>query len=148
MRSPKLLSILVLCTLGAANSFAAKTVQSKQGDLDLVSAPNSKQIVCTVAFSEQIELLKQQELWSLLSAKACNGWAENKRLVATVKAADVEYDFENQIVQQWMSNQNLEMILEMEKLKDDGIITIDRNFKEYLQYTMDRESTERMHSEN
>jgi hypothetical protein len=138
------LGLLLFMTLA---SHAARMVQSKSGPLDLLRAPASPEIVCTAGSQEEMLLKSQQPEWSFLQAYCGNGWALNELITEIRSAKDQSMVLGTHTITAPLDLQRLVNIL-MSENSPVVETEINRDFREYLVYTIDKEATERKNHEN
>jgi hypothetical protein len=141
-----LFSILVLLV---ATSFAAHSnVKSKRGDVDLTKEKGGGAVVCTASFNDEMKILKDGDDAVLVKASCGQGWVAKSAVEYVVAAAgDKSLKLEGVDVVGWLDNPSAVFVLEQDAADFDGV-NIDRDFKEYLQHTMDREQVEMHNNEN
>jgi len=142
--------VLVLLVLVVA-AFAQKgnnKVKSKRGDIDLTSAAGGSQVVCTASFNDEMTVLNQKESHTLVRASCGQGWVENGAVERVVQGpGDKGMNLEAVDVVGWMDNPSAVFVLDQDAGSFDGI-NIERNFKDFLVNTVDREQTEMRNGEN
>ena len=144
----KRLAFVLLAMLVASSYAAPKLVKSKRGGVDLAADRSLGKVVCTADFNDEMPILKDEGNLVFVKAACGNGWVEKSKLeyVAegpgdkTIKMGEVD-------ISVWIDNNPGVFILENDIADFDGV-EIDRDFKEYLQHTVDRESMEMSHNEN
>lgn len=128
-------------------SFASQMVKSKRGDLDILAQRGGEKVICTAHFADELTLLKEVEADAFVKAADCKGWVAKEKIEKVAKAAgDNSYTLENYDVNAWVNETGVFVL--QDNFEDFETVTIDRDFKEYLTYTMDREQTEMRHGEN
>ncbi len=138
---------LVLALLFAVAAVAAP-VQSKKGPLDLTKDSDGGATVCTADASEQMEVLKDGGTAVLVKANCGQGWVQ-KNEVNYVRAGGTDKTMlldEVDIVG-WLDNPTAVFVLDNNYEAADGV-NLNRDFKEYLVYTMDKERIEEANAEN
>lgn len=146
MKTLKLTAFLVLAVL-ITMSCASRMVKSKRGDLDLLASRSGDKVLCIAHFNDILTLIKEVEADALVKGD-CKGWvAKSKIEYVAKKAADRTIDIDNFDITAWTDNQSGVFVLE-NNIEDFDGVTIDRDFREYLTYTMDREQTEMRNGEN
>ena len=141
-----LFSVLVLLV---ATSFAApSSVKSKRGDVDLTKEKGGGSVVCTAGFNDDVKIVKDGDDAVLVKAACGQGWVAKSAVEYVVAAAgDKSLKLEGVDVVGWLDNPSAVFVLEQDAADFDGV-NIDRDFKEYLQHTMDREQVEMHNNEN
>ncbi len=146
MKTLKLTAFFVLAVL-ISMSCASRMVKSKSGDLDLLANRGGDKVLCIAHFNDILTLIKEVEADALVKGD-CKGWvAKSKIEYVAKKAADRTIDIDNFDITAWTDNQSGVFVLE-NNIEDFDGVTIDRDFREYLTYTMDREQTEMRNGEN
>ena len=120
--------MFVAFALLVASSFAAKKVKSKIGDVELTKEKDGGSVVCTASFNDEMTVLKEGD-------------------TEAQKAGDKSMKLEDVDIVGWLDNPSAVFVLENDDIDFDGV-NIDRDFKEYLQHTMDRETMEMRNGEN
>lgn len=146
MKTFKFTMILVLAMMVTV-SFASRMVKSKMGDLELTAKRGGDKVLCTAGFNDELVLIKEVDADALVKGD-CKGWvAKSKIEYVAKKAVDKTINIDNFDITAWIDNQTGVFVLENDIEDFDGV-TIDRDFREYLTYTMDREQTEMRNGEN
>ena len=146
MKTLKLTTLFVLAVL-ISMSFASRMVKSKMGDLDILANRGGDKVLCTAHFNDELALIKEVDADALVKGD-CKGWvAKSKIEYVAKKAVDKTINIDNFDITAWIDNQTGVFVLENDIEDFDGV-TIDRDFREYLTYTMDREQTEMRNGEN
>ena len=142
---------ILFCVLAlmVAVSFAApKKVKSKRGDVDLTKDKNGGAVVCTAGFNDEMALVKEGDTEVLVKASCGQGWVQKSQVEFIVAAAgDKSIKIGDVDVVGWIDNPSAVFVLEQDAA-DFESVNIDRDFKEYLQHTMDREQVEMKNNEN
>lgn len=142
---------LIVLTFLVAVSFAAPAsgrVKSKRGDIDLTKSKGSGDVVCTAGFNDEMNLLRLEDGYALVKASCGQGWVSNSAVERVVAAAgDKSLQLEGVDVVGWLDNPSAVFVLD-DNINDFAGVNIDRDFKEYLQHTMDREQMEMRNNEN
>lgn len=94
-----------------------------------------------------MKLLEQKAQWSLVKAFHCNGWTENAKIEKVKQAGDKNVVIKTIEVERWLSDPGDVFVLGADAAEWGGI-EINRDFKDHLVYTMDRERTEMRNMEN
>jgi hypothetical protein len=138
-----LLALMVVVAMAAP-----KNVKSKQGDLDLTKTKGGTDVVCTVGFNEELRIVKDDGDAVLVKASCGQGWVGKSVVEYVAKAAgDKSMTLEGVDVIGWLDNPSAVFILDADADALDGV-DINRDFKDYLQHTMDRETMEMQNNEN
>ncbi len=141
----------VLLVFLVAFSFAAPAsgkVKSKRGDIELSKARGGSDMVCTAGFHDEMQLLQTEDSWALVKASCGQGWVpmgDVERVQAA--AGDKSMQLDQVDVLGWIDNPSAVFVLD-NNMNDFAGVNIDRDFKEYLQHTMDREQMEMKNNEN
>ena len=131
-----------------ASSFAAKKVKSKIGDIDLTKEKGGGSVVCTAGFNDELTIVKEADTDVLVKGACGQGWVEKSKIeYVAALAGDKSMKLEGVDVVGWLDNPSAVFVLENDDIDFDGV-NIDRDFKEYLQHTMDRETMEMRNGEN
>ena len=147
MKCAKLIMFIALAFL-VAESFGARLVKSKLGDIDVTSEKGGGKVVCTVSFNDELSIVKEADTEVLVKGRCGQGWvAKSKIEYVAAGPGDKVYNMSEFNVQAWIDNPTGIFVLEDGAADFDGV-TIDRDFREYLTYTMDREQTEMHNGEN
>jgi hypothetical protein len=143
---------LVLLAFAVAFSFAQKAtnkVKSKRGDLNLTESDNSSsKVVCTAGFNDEMTVVKQGGNFTLVKASCGQGWVANSDVERVIAGpGDKGMNIDAVDVVGWMDNPSAVFVLEQDAGSFEGI-NINRDFKDYLRNTVDREQTEMRNQEN
>lgn len=146
MKTLKLTTLILLAML-VNMSFASRMVKSKLGDLDIMAKRGGSEILCTMGFNSELALIKEVESDALVKGD-CTGWVAKSKIEYVAQAAgDKTFTIDNVDIIDWVDNKNLYNVFN-DQIEDFEGVTIDRDFKEYLTYTIDREQTEMKNGEN
>ena len=138
-----LLAVMVVAAMAAP-----KTVKSKRGDIDLTKTKGGSDVVCTAAFTDELRIVKDDGDAVLVKGACGQGWVGKSAVEYVAKAeGDKSLSLEGVDVVGWLDNPSAVFVLENDDIDLDGV-NIDRDFKEYLQHTMDREQMEMHNNEN
>ncbi|MDR2555002.1 MAG: hypothetical protein LBC64_06190 [Fibromonadaceae bacterium] len=144
----KIVLILLVLVVAAFAQGKNSKVKSKRGDIDLTSAAGGSQVVCTASFSDEMTVLNQKDTHTLVRASCGQGWVENGAVERVVQGpGDKGMSLEAVDVVGWMDNPSAVFVLDQDAGSFDGI-NIERNFKDFLVNTVDREQTEMRNGEN
>ncbi|MCQ2063533.1 MAG: hypothetical protein MJY99_09400 [Fibrobacter sp.] len=139
--------VVVALTLMVATSFASRKVKSKIGDLEVTYERGGGTVVCTLGFNDELTLVREAGSDALVKGD-CQGWVPKSKIeFVAAGPGDNSFTLGEYDVHGWIDNANGIFVLENDVEDFDGV-TIDRDFKEYLTYTIDREQTEMRHGEN
>ncbi|MCQ2107302.1 MAG: hypothetical protein MJZ05_00895 [Fibrobacter sp.] len=143
----KVLVIALVLMVGVSFG-AGKKVKSKLGDIDLTKEKDGGAVVCTAGFNDELTIVKDGETEVLVKGNCGQGWVQKSKIEYVAQlAGDKSMKLEGVDVVGWLDNPSAVFVLENDDLDFDGV-NIDRDFKEYLQHTMDREQTEMRNNEN
>ena len=146
MKNFKIMAAVMLALM-VTTSFAAWTVKSKLGDIDVTNAKDGGEVVCTAEFNDELTIVKEAETKVLVKGRCGMGWVDKSKVEYVAKAQDKVIIFDEIPLLDWHDNPMGTGIL-IDDIEDFDIAQIDRDFKEYLTYTMDREQTEIRNGEN
>lgn len=147
MKSIKLMMAVAL-TLMVTTSFAAKVVKSKRGDIDVTSQKDGGSVVCTAGFNDELTILRETETNVLVKGKCGQGWVDKTKIEYVAKGpGDKSMVLDSVGIEAWIDNPSAIFVLENNGIDFEGV-EINRDFREYLTYTMDREQTEMRNGEN
>jgi hypothetical protein len=141
-------ALFIALALTVSTSFAARTVKSKLGDIDLTSDKDGSTVVCTAGFNDEFTILKESDTKVLVKGNCGKGWVDKSKIEYVAKGpGDNSISLDEQILVGWIDNPSAVFVLEGNDVDFDGV-DINRDFKEYLTYTMDREKMEMRNGEN
>ena len=146
MKNFKIMAAVMLALM-VTTSFAARTVKSKLGDIDVTNAKDGGEVVCTAEFNDELTIVKEAETKVLVKGRCGMGWVDKSKVEYVAKAQDKVIIFDEIPLLDWPDNPMGTGIL-IDDIEDFDIAQIDRDFKEYLTYTMDREQIEMRNGEN
>ena len=146
MKNFKIMAAVMLALM-VTTSFAARTVKSKLGDIDVTNAKDGGKVVCTAEFNDELTIVKEAETKVLVKGRCGMGWVDKSKVEYVAKVQDKVIIFDEIPLLDWHDNPMGTGIL-IDYIEDFDIAQIDRDFKEYLTYTMDREQTEIRNGEN
>lgn len=144
------LTLAIAASLLVTSAFAARTemVKSKLGDLDITSMKGGGDIICTAKFSDVMAVVKSAEQDVMVKADCGRGWvAKDKVEYVAAAAPDISIVIDRVDIDAWIDNPSAFDIFS-DNVEDFEGVEINRDFREYLQYTMDREQIEMGHAEN
>ena len=140
--------LFIALTLTVSTSFAERLVKSKLGDINLTSEKDGGSIVCTAGFNDEFAIVKESDTKVLVKGSCGKGWVDKSKIEYVAKGpGDKSIKIDEQILVGWIDNPSAVFVLEGNDIDFDGV-DINRDFKEYLTYTMDREKLERSNGEN
>ena len=144
----KTLVMIVMLMLMVTSAFATRVVKSKLGDIEVTSEKNGGSVVCTAGFNDELTILKESETKVFVKGNCGKGWVEKSKVEYVAKGpGDKSMTMDDVILVGWEDNRTLYDIFS-DHIEDFEGVDINRNFKEYLTYTMDREQTELRNGEN
>ena len=146
MKTLKFITAVMLAFM-VTTSFAARIVKSKLGNIEVTNAKNGGEVVCTAEFNDELTIVKEAETKVLVKGRCGMGWVDKSKVEYIAKAQDKVIIFDEIPLLDWHDNPMGTGIL-IDDIEDFDIAQIDRDFKEYLTYTMDREQTEIRNGEN
>ena len=146
MKTLKFITAVMLAFM-VTTSFAARIVKSKLGDIEVTNAKDGGEVVCTAEFNDELTIVKEAETKVLVKGRCGMGWVDKSKVEYVAKAQDKVIIFDEIPLLDWHDNPMGTGIL-IDNIEDFDIAQIDRDFKEYLTYTMDREQTEIRNGEN
>lgn len=146
MKTLRITTVLVLATM-VSMSFASQMVKSKLGDLDILAQRGGDKVICTAHFADELTLLKEVEADALVKLADCKGWVAKEKIEKVAKAAgNTSVILENYDINAWLNETGVFVL--KDDIEDFEGVTIDRDFREYLTYTIDREQTEMRNGDN
>ncbi|SHM17776.1 hypothetical protein [Fibrobacter sp. UWB7] len=146
MKTLKFITAVMLAFM-VTTSFAARIVKSKLGNIEVTNAKDGGEVVCTAEFNDELTIVKEAETKVLVKGRCGMGWVDKSKVEYVAKAQDKVIIFDEIPLLDWHDNPMGTGIL-IDDIEDFDIAQIDRDFKEYLTYTMDREQTEIRNGEN
>jgi len=146
MKNVKFITAIMLAFM-VKSSFAAKNVKSKLGDIELTNQKDGGSIVCTAGFNDELNLVKETETAVLVKGPCGMGWVDKSKVEYVAKAKDKILIFDDIPLYGWPDLPTATGII-IDDVEDFDVAQIDRNFMEYLTYTMDREQIEMRNGEN
>ena len=146
MKTLKFITAVMLAFM-VTTSFAARIVKSKLGDIEVTNAKDGGKVFCTAEFNDELTIVKEAETKVLAKGRCGMGWVDKSKVEYVAKAQDKVIIFDEIPLLDWHDNPMGTGIL-IDDIEDFDIAQIDRDFKEYLTYTMDREQTEIRNGEN
>jgi hypothetical protein len=144
----RLLFLVLVIMIATSSAAPSKRVKSKRGDLEITKDKGGGNVVCTVGFSEEMSIVKDGGTDVLVKASCGQGWiGKNAIEYVAAEAGDKSMRLDDVDVIGWIDNPSAVFVLDQDAADFDGV-DIDRDFKEYLQHTMDREQVEMRNNEN
>jgi hypothetical protein len=140
----------LVLVLAVMVSFAAaqKKVKSKVGSVDITKQKGGGGVVCSADFNDEMTLLKLDGDQALVKGMCGQGWVEMGKVEYVAKAAgDKSMQLDGVEVVGWLDNPAAVFVLDNDAAEFEGI-NMDRDFREYLKHTVDRENIERQNAEN
>jgi hypothetical protein len=145
VKNTAMVLLVVLVSFGFSQR--NNTVKSKQGPIDLTKDKGGKEAVCTAGFNDNLTLLREDGSHALVKMDGCQGWVAMSAVVRVNLAGDKAMALDEVDVVGWLDNPSAVFVLDQDAAEFDGI-NIDRDMKEYLRHTMDRERIEMQNAEN
>ena len=140
--------LFVVLALMVSYSFGARLVKSKLGDIDVTSEKGGGTVVCTAKFTDELKILKESDTEVLVKGSCGQGWVAKSKLEYVAAApGDRSITIDEFDIHGWIDNPTAFDIFSDDVNDFDGV-EINRDFKEYLTYTIDREQTEMHNGEN
>lgn len=147
MKNVKLMALVALAFM-VSTSFGAEFVKSKRGDVEVTSEKEGGRVICTAGFNDELTILKKSDTAVLVKGKCGQGWVAKSKLEYVAKGpGDKSFVLDDVGIWAPADNPILGSVL-YDNVADFEGVEINRDFKEYLAYTMDREDTERRNGEN
>ena len=147
MKSAKVILFAILVFMVQA-SFASRMVKSKLGNIDITAQKSGNAVVCTVDFNEELTVITESDTDVFVKGRCGKGWVPKSKVELVAKPeGDKTIKFTEYTVQGWVDNLTAIDIF-VDNIDDFDGVKIDRDFREYLTYTIDREQTEMRHGEN
>lgn len=147
MKSVKVMLFVMLAVL-VSTSFAARKVKSKLGDIDVTSQKGGGAVVCTAHFEDELTILKDADTEVLVKGSCGQGWVAKSKIEYVAQGpGDKTITIDEYNIQNWIDNLSV-FDVHVDDIEDFEGVTIDRDFREYLTYTIDREQTEMHNGEN
>ncbi|MBO4436846.1 MULTISPECIES: hypothetical protein [unclassified Fibrobacter] len=144
----KKLFAMTLALMVAAAFAAPNKVKSKLGDVELTKEKGGGSVVCTAGFNDELTIVKDGDTDVLVKGSCGQGWVPKSKVeYVAALAGDKSMKLDGVDVVGWLDNPSAVFVLENDDMDFDGV-NIDRDFKEYLQHTMDRETMEMHNNEN
>ncbi len=140
-------AISIVLALAIGSTFAQQ-VKSKRGTLNLTKSQGGGGVTCTAPFGEEMNFLKSGGDYSLVKANCGQGWVLSSSIVKVAKKqGDKSLAIDDYDIVGWMDDPSAVFILDDSTEDVDGV-DLNRNFKELLSHTMDRERIEMRNGEN
>ena len=141
--------MVVAIAMFATSAIAAgRVVKSKLGDLDLTVQRGGGGVVCTAGFHDELTIVRESDVDVLVKGACGQGWVEKSKIeYVAAKPGDNSITMENFDVRAWIDNKTAFGVFSDHYEDFDGV-NIDRDFKEYLVHTLDREKMEMSRGEN
>jgi len=146
MKTLKFITAVMLAFM-VTTSFAARIVKSKLGDIEITKTQDASEVVCTAEFYDELTIVKEAETKVLVKGRCGMGWVDKSKVEYVAKAKDKILIFDDIPLYGWQDLPTATGII-IDDIEDFDIAQIDRDFKEYLTYTIDREQTEIRNGEN
>ena len=147
MKNVKLMALVALAFM-VSTSFGAELVKSKRGDIEVTSEKEGGRVICTAGFNDELTILKNSDTAVLVKGKCGQGWVAKSKIEKIAKGpGDNSIKLGGVDVRGWLDNPNVWNI-DKSYVNEIPKVEINRDFREYLAYTMDREQTEMKNGEN
>lgn len=149
MNTIKLTTTIAFALL-VATSFAAngKMVKSKKGNVELMEFKNGGSVICTADFNDELKLLKEDGAEALVKGACGTGWVTKSKIEYVAKGpGDKSLTVQPVEIGGWVDNPTL-IDFTLDDISDVAVVDINRDFKEYLVHTLDREQLEMSNGEN
>ena len=147
MKNVKIMALVALAFM-VSTSFGAEFVKSKRGDIEVTSEKEGGRVICTAGFNDELTILKKSETAVLVKGKCGQGWVEKSKIEMIAKGpGNTSLTMGDVDVRGWLDNPSLWDVNRSGYIETPEV-EINRDFKEYLTYTMDREQTEMKNGEN
>ena len=147
MKNVKLMALVALAFMVSA-SFGAELVKSKRGDIEVTSEKDGGKVICTAGFNDELTIVKKSDTAVLVKGSCGRGWVAKSK-IEYVAEGPGDNSFVLDSVGIWAPADNpiLGSVL-YDNVADFEGVDINRDFREYLAYTMDREQLEIKNGEN
>ena len=141
-----MLAFMVTATFAANNVVKQNFVKSKMGDIELTR--DNGETICTAGFNDELKILKTEDTKVLVKGTCGQGWVDKTQIEYIAQGpGDKSFTLGNYDV--WGHTDNPGVIATFyDSLYALPEVEINRDFKEYLTYTMDREKIEMRNGEN
>lgn len=147
MKTVKITAFAALAFMVSA-SFGAELVKSKRGDIEITSEKDGGKVICSAGFNDELTIVKKSDTAVLVKGSCGRGWVAKSKIEYVAKGpGDKSFVLDTIGIWSPADNPFLENVL-VDNIEDFEGVDINRDFKEYLAYTMDREDTERKNGEN
>ena len=105
-------------------------------------------MICTADFNDELTIISQSDTKVFVKGNCGKGWVEKSKVEYVAKGpGDKSITMDDVILVGWDDNRTLIDIFS-DHIEDFEGVDINRDFREYLTYTMDREQTEMRNGEN
>ena len=147
MKNVKLMALVALAFM-VSTSFGAEFVKSKRGDVEITSEKEGGRVICTAGFNDELAILKKSDTAVLVKGKCGQGWVTKSKIEMLAKGpGDKSISLGGVDVRGWLDNPSVWDVNKSGYMEPPEV-EINRDFKEYLAYTMDREQLEIKNGEN
>ncbi len=146
----KTIKIMMAVTLAVmvTSSFAASVIKSKRGSIELTSNKDGGTVICTADFNDELTIISQTDTKVFAKGNCGKGWVDKSQIEYVAKGpGDKSMILDSIGIEAWIDNPSAIFVLENNGIDFEGV-DINRDFREYLTYTMDREQTEMRNGEN
>lgn len=147
MKTVKLMTAVALTFMVTASFASNKVVKSKLGDIELTNQKDGGSVICTAGFNDELKIVKEAESAVLVKGKCGQGWVNKAKLEYVAKGpGNKSFDFDDIQIDGFFNDPLINVFYD--DVNTVAEVEINRDFKEYLMYTMDREQTEIRNGEN
>ena len=148
MKRSTLTMVVAIAMLATSAIASGEWVKSKQGDVNLTEQRGGGGVVCTANFGDELKIIRESNADVLVKGDCGQGWVEKEKVeYVAAKPGDKTITFSKVDVRGWIDNLTALSVLADHYEDFDGV-NIDRDFKEYLVHTLDREKMEMSRGEN
>ena len=148
MKYAKVMAFVALAFMVSTSFGAPQLVKSKRGDVDVTSEKDGGRVICTAGFNDVLTIVKNSDTAVLVKGSCGRGWVAKSKVEYVAKGpGDKSVVLDNVGIWAPADNPFLENVL-VDHIEDFEGVDINRDFKEYLAYTMDREQMEIKNGEN
>ncbi len=147
MKNVKITALVAIAFM-VSTSFGAEFVKSKRGDVEVTSEKEGGRVICTAGFNDELTILKNSDTAVLVKGKCGQGWVAKSKLEYVAKGPGDKSMVLDDIGIWAPADNPLIASVFYDDVYDFEKVEIDRDFREYLAYTMDREQMEMKNGEN
>ena len=147
MKNVKIMALVALAFM-VSTSFGAEIVKSKRGDIEVTSEQDGGKVICTASFNDELTILKKSDAAVLIKGRCGRGWVAKSKIEYVAQGpGDNSIKVGDVAVRGWIDNPGA-WDVNKSYINEVPEVDINRDFKEYLAYTMDREQLEIKNGEN